>query len=73
MLTGVTIDTVCLTMIFGYFMVNEAYNVWTNRGFEDCWETDWGLSSITFFGINRDERTCRGQRLKLKQTLKSKL
>ena len=63
LLTSVTVDGICLTMIFGHFMMDDTHDVGTNGGLEDSWKADGSLGSFIFLRVNGDERTSRGQRL----------
>ena len=63
-LTSITVDSICLTMVFGNFVVDEAYDVGPNGSLEDGWKANWGIGCLVFFRVNGNLGTRRRQRLK---------
>ena len=63
-LTSITVDSVRLTVILGYFMMNEAYNVGPDWCLEYSRKAHGGISGLVLFRVDGDQRTRSGQRLK---------
>lgn len=51
-------------MVLGNLMVDEADDIGTNGGLEDCGEADRSFGRLLLLGVDGDQRTRRGQRLK---------
>ena len=54
-LTSITVDTVGLSVVLGYLVVDEGDNVGSDGGFEDSREADGGVCPLVLLAVDGDQ------------------